>query len=330
MTQLVGNGLTSAMRARAHRARDVVSLMSLLGVARPWRVRLLRPTVERAVTLTADGLRLSAGYCPVDETVRPGIVLAHGASRQGRRQALMLVLATLLRARGYHVFSYDARCYGESDHPATANDAAGFDFSRDVSAAVDWLSGRPEVDETRVYVLGHSFGAGAAVAAAANDRRIAKLVLFGPPRRLRERFLNERAADRRQILARMQRDMNVPYELNEDVVCEMVNKRDIEAHAEQFASGGHPPTLLIDASRESEADRAFLQAVAARMGDRAEYWTASGTDHYLNTGRVGAWVVYHPACVLPFVEKVDGFLGGAGSGGPTVGHRGLRGGGGDG
>lgn len=316
----MGNDLTTTLRVQLHRFRDLHSLVPLLRAPRPWQVRVLPETDALPITLESDGLRLAGSYYPARDdagthrhdqghgSAGPGIVLAHGSSPHGRRLPLIQVLAVLLRQRGYHVLTYDARCYGESDHPPTPDDIRGFDFGRDVSAALDWLAARSEVDAGRMSVIGHSFGAGAALAAEVNDTRIARLVLFGPPRRLRERFLNEHAPHRQLILSRMQRDMNVPYPLNEAVICRMIARRDIEGQIEHFQGEDHAPLLLLDAAREGVADRDFLRHVHRRMGPHVTYWTVPDTDHYLNTGRLLGRVVYHPARVLPFVEKVDRFL----------------------
>ncbi|MEX0745747.1 MAG: alpha/beta fold hydrolase [Phycisphaeraceae bacterium] len=311
----MGPEAVSLLRAQMHCFRDVLSLMPLVRTGAVAGLRRLPAGEGQAVHLQSDGLRLVGSYRPahVDGTredggLRPGLVITHGASSRGRRLPLVQVLAWMFQQRGYHVLCYDARCYGESDHPPTPDDEAMFDFSRDVIEAVDWLAARPEVDGRRVFVLGHSFGAGAALDAQAYEPRIAKLALFGPPRRLTERYFAEGAPDRLRITARIQHDLNVPYRIAPEVIGRVLAARDIERHIYRFQSHDHVPLLLLDAEQEDPADRAFLHAVHARMSGRAKYWTVPGTDHYLNTARVLGRVVYHPERVTPFVDAVDRFL----------------------
>ena len=49
----------------------------------------------------------------------------------------------------------------------------------DISLVVDWLSGKAEVDATRIGILGHSRGGGAALRAAALDSRLKAVVTLG-------------------------------------------------------------------------------------------------------------------------------------------------------
>lgn len=58
-----------------------------------------------------------------------------------------------------------------------------FDWTKDLSGAVDFLSALPEVDTSRLFVMGFSGGAAAAVYVAAADARVKALVTCACPAR---------------------------------------------------------------------------------------------------------------------------------------------------
>lgn len=58
-----------------------------------------------------------------------------------------------------------------------------FDWTKDLSGAVDFLSALPEVDKSRLFLMGFSGGAAAAVYVAAADARVKALVTCACPAR---------------------------------------------------------------------------------------------------------------------------------------------------
>lgn len=58
-------------------------------------------------------------------------------------------------------------------------------WTRDLHAAVDWLCKRPEVDRTRIYLMGFSGGAATSVYVAAHDYRISGVALCACPAEFR-------------------------------------------------------------------------------------------------------------------------------------------------
>jgi dienelactone hydrolase len=82
---------------------------------------------------------------------RPAVIGLHGCGALNARERAMV---DLLRSRGFHVLLPDS---------CTA------DRRTDIHRALDWLAARPEVDRTRIVVIGWSDG-GSAVLAALNHR----------------------------------------------------------------------------------------------------------------------------------------------------------------
>jgi alpha-beta hydrolase superfamily lysophospholipase len=64
----------------------------------------------------------------------------------------------------------------------------------DVQGAIDHLHSCPQVDQSRIYLMGFSGGAAASVYATAHDARVARLVLCACPAEFR-RIVTERKAD---------------------------------------------------------------------------------------------------------------------------------------
>ena len=98
---------------------------------------------------------------PKDKNNVPAIVLVSGSGPQNRDEEMMghrpfWVLADYLTNLGYAVLRYDDR--GTFDSEGDFSDATTLDFAGDASAAVYYLKKRPEVDSTKIVVVGHSEG----------------------------------------------------------------------------------------------------------------------------------------------------------------------------
>ena len=98
---------------------------------------------------------------PKDKNNVPAIVLVSGSGPQNRDEEMMghrpfWVLADYLTNLGYVVLRYDDR--GTFDSEGDFSAATTHDFVNDAAAALDYLKKRPEVDSTKVVVIGHSEG----------------------------------------------------------------------------------------------------------------------------------------------------------------------------
>jgi dipeptidyl aminopeptidase/acylaminoacyl peptidase len=94
---------------------------------------------------------------------RATIVLTHG---YGGNQDEMLPVADALHRSGFTVFTFNLR--GEVTFGAKEQD--------DLISAVDYLSGRPDVDAERIGALGFSMGGATTIMAAAREPRIKAVV----------------------------------------------------------------------------------------------------------------------------------------------------------
>jgi alpha-beta hydrolase superfamily lysophospholipase len=85
----------------------------------------------------------------------------------------MLPVSEKLSALGLHVLLLDARGHGRSDDGNVASMPA---FAEDVRAALGWMRSAPQVDPSRIVLVGHSVGAGACLFVASGDPEIAAVV----------------------------------------------------------------------------------------------------------------------------------------------------------
>ncbi len=66
------------------------------------------------------------------------------------------MLADYLSNQGYAVLRYDDR--GTFDSEGEFTSATTFDFAKDAASAYFYLKNRPEVDSTKIVIMGHSEG----------------------------------------------------------------------------------------------------------------------------------------------------------------------------
>jgi len=124
---------------------------------------------------------------------KPTLVLIHG---WGRNAGRMLPYYQVLKDHSLNFLLLDGRGHGDN---APNNFISQLGFSRDITAALDWLVLQPGVDVRRMGVIGHSLGAAAALFAASIDKRISLLVA------------DSSYADPLSVIKRMLKARNIPY-----------------------------------------------------------------------------------------------------------------------
>ncbi|MGH6988198.1 MAG: alpha/beta hydrolase family protein [Caulobacteraceae bacterium] len=114
----------------------------------------------------------------------PAAVLIAGSGPENRNEEVaghrpFLVLADRLTRAGLAVLRYDKRGIGASKGDYAT--ATTLDFAKDAAAAVAFLRSRPEIDPSRIGLIGHSEGGLIAPIVADEDRKIAFVVLLAGP-----------------------------------------------------------------------------------------------------------------------------------------------------
>src|SRR5258708_33568028 len=105
----------------------------------------------------------------------PAVVLIHGFSGDRR---IMSTLARRLAENGYGVLAIDVNGHGENRNPFNGGEADRDALRENVKRAVDYLRNSDLVDGSRIVVMGHSMGAGAALDYATNDPNLKGAVMI--------------------------------------------------------------------------------------------------------------------------------------------------------
>lgn len=128
---------------------------------------------EDVAFITSDGLELQGWFVPSPYS-HAAVILGHGFTRSRQE---MLDIATMLNRNCYNVLLFDWRAHGES---AGSRTTFGYDEVKDLSAALDYVTSRPEVDPQRIGVLGKSLGAVIAIRGAAALPQLKAVVSDSP------------------------------------------------------------------------------------------------------------------------------------------------------
>jgi uncharacterized protein len=127
----------------------------------------------REISFTSpDGTRLAAWYAA--PTNRAAIVLIHGT---GAERTGVLAETQYLARAGFGALALDLPGQGASG----GRTLWGGPERQAISAAVDWLAAREEVDPSRIGGFGQSMGAYVMAQAAVLDTRLRAVVLAGCP-----------------------------------------------------------------------------------------------------------------------------------------------------
>jgi fermentation-respiration switch protein FrsA (DUF1100 family) len=147
---------------------------------------------ERVRLRSRDGVPISAWYVPAPENDSPRgvVVLCHGY--HGNR-AMMLPYLAFLHKAGYAAVLFDWRAHGWSGGKMAT---FGFTEPEDLTAALDWVSGNPDLAHLPIVLFGESMGASVSLLVAASETERVKAVVADSPY---ARF--DRAVEGRMTLA---------------------------------------------------------------------------------------------------------------------------------
>jgi pimeloyl-ACP methyl ester carboxylesterase len=233
-----------------------------LGTRTPTDVGLAFADVE---IMTSDGVRLAAWYVP--STNGAAVVIRHGA---GSTRSDVLDHAAVVAGGGYGTLLVDARGHGASGGRAMD---FGWNGEADIAAAVDFLATRPDVDPTRIGVVGLSMGGEEAIGALAADDRIRAVVAEGATGRTSadKSWLSDEFGVRGWLQEQLDR---VRYSLV-DVLTEAPKPRSLASSV----AAARPRTLLLitagDVADEGPAARYIRSASPATV----QIWSVPGAAH---------------------------------------------------
>lgn len=144
--------------------------------------------MERPITFTNEGQQIVGMlHVPEGEGPHPGVVLFHGCTgNKSEDHWIFVKLARRLCREGFAVLRFDFRnsCDSEGDFEEMTISGEISDGLR----SLEWFSGRPEVDEKRIGLLGLSLGGAVAACVAGRSPLVRSLVLWSPVSRPKETF----------------------------------------------------------------------------------------------------------------------------------------------
>ncbi|MGE3858168.1 MAG: alpha/beta hydrolase [Dehalococcoidia bacterium] len=193
---------------------------------------------------------------------QPTVVLMHG---YGGTRDVMLPYADFLSQAGFHVFFFDARGVG---HSARVEVTFGERERLDVLGAIDYLSKRPEVDQERIAIMGVELGGSVAIMAAAEDPRVASVVVEAPYASL-EVALQD-ALERVVAVPGFLRPLTT-YLVKRRIAEDIDDRAPIEAVARL---GDRPLLIIEDSGGRTEQTRAIFAAAPPSR----TLWVAHGAD----------------------------------------------------
>ncbi|PKM07984.1 MAG: hypothetical protein CVV14_06305 [Gammaproteobacteria bacterium HGW-Gammaproteobacteria-4] len=147
------------------------------------------PFSEREVTVGPDESSLPGTLTlPRGDGPFPAVVLLAGSGPNDRDESIgpnkpLRDLAYGLATHNIAVLRYDKRSHARAEDFSAGDYTVEDEVIRDALAATKLLRKSKGIDRRRVFVLGHSLGAMLAPRIAAQDKRIAGLILLAPPAR---------------------------------------------------------------------------------------------------------------------------------------------------
>jgi uncharacterized protein len=221
---------------------------------------------------TVDGSRLRGWFLPADGAedggvedggAHPVVVVLHGWASAAED---LLPAAPAVIGAGLSMLFVDARGHGRSD-------AAEFmsmpRFAEDLHAAVAWLRERPDVDGSRIALLGHSVGAGAALLVASRDPRIAAVVSIASmahPREMIGRSFRRYRAPRWLVRAALLTiERTIGYRFDDFAPVHTIARIDA-------------PVLVLHGLEDHTVPIVDAQRLA-ESGSSASLWLVPGADH---------------------------------------------------
>jgi len=135
--------------------------------------------IRKIVALEVDGLQIAGQlYLPGGKIPHPTVCLCHGipAHIPDPSNRGYPVLAERICHQGFAVLIFNFRGTG-----ASGGNLDILGWTRDLKAAIDYLSALPEVDKSHLSLLGFSGGAAVSVYVASQDKRVSSVVTCACP-----------------------------------------------------------------------------------------------------------------------------------------------------
>jgi dipeptidyl aminopeptidase/acylaminoacyl peptidase len=307
LPSLLSAGLMASPPANASREEEVILAgrdgRRLAGtLSLPGAGRLPFPV---AISLTGSGLHYRDGSRTPTHPYRP-----------------FREIAGALALNGVAMLRVDDRGIGGST--GDGNAATGDDVADDARVAIAWLRSRKDIDPARIAVIGHSFGGEIALMVAADDPRVAALVLMGAPAvSFRETMRYQHAYD-------IERDASIPPERRAAVLGQRMarQERNVAASTEKWRPWSQDrdplptarrvrcPVLIVqgltDRAVSPDEARALDRVIREAGNERVTLKLFENLNHHFNIDADGATDGYDrlssQALAPVFLETLSSWL----------------------
>jgi fermentation-respiration switch protein FrsA (DUF1100 family) len=214
-------------------------------------------------------------YLPTGDVPCPTVGVCHGIPAKipdpsDRGYAL---LAEQICSNGFAVLIFNFRGKGDSGGNL---DILG--WTRDLKAAIDYLSTLPEVDKSRLYLLGFSGGAAVSVYVAAQDKRLSAVAACACPA---EFAFFTKVEDPQSLIDHFRsigaiRDSDFPSSVRE-----WLNGFELVKPINYIAQISPRPLLLVHGSKDETVVLSHAHKLYARAGEPKRLVIVEGAGHRL-------------------------------------------------
>jgi dipeptidyl aminopeptidase/acylaminoacyl peptidase len=233
---------------------------------------------ERQIAFGNEGQRLY-GFLHVPDGAgpHPAVALLHGfGGNHIEPHALFPKAARALAGAGVAALRFDFR--GSGDSEGEFRDASIESEVSDTEAGLRWLAEQPEVDGTRLGLVGLSLGGMIAACAAGRNPAVRALVLWAPVAHLGELFEAGATAERtREIATQGVTDLG-----GLEVGAALVGQA-MEIDPVAGLAGYAEPALIAHGTADAVVPTEHGRRYKAALGERAELELFEGADHVFSS-----------------------------------------------
>jgi len=237
----------------------------------------------RDFTLDVDGLRISARlYLPSGDMPYPTVCICHGIPWGIHNPADRgyPALAEQICRYGFGVLIFNFRGAG-----ASGGNLDILGWTRDLKAAVDYLYALPEVDKSRLSLLGFSAGAAVSIYLAAGDNRVSSVAACACPAQFTGLDGPESLIDHYRSIGAI-RDAKFPLSIDE-----WFNGFKQVKPIDYVARISPRPLLLVHGSRDDLVDVGQAYKLYERAGEPKKLVIVEGAGHRLRQNNEAMTVV---------------------------------------
>ncbi|MBA7673625.1 hypothetical protein ES703_81828 [subsurface metagenome] len=232
----------------------------------------------KKVVLEVDGLSIAGQlHLPGEgvQTPYPTVCVCHGipAERRDSGDGGYRLLAERICRQGFAVFIFNFRGTGDSGGNI---DILG--WTRDLKAVVDYLCTSPEVDRTRLSLLGFSGGVAVSIYVAAPDRRVSSVAACACPA---EFTFFTKGDEPQSLIDHFRsigaiRDKDFPHSAEE-----WFNGFRLVSPIKHVAGIAPRPLLLVHGSKDELVDVSHAHRLYDKAGEPKQLVIVNGAGHKL-------------------------------------------------